>query len=163
MLFSLPRQRRPYGGFTIVELVVVIAVLGLLAAIIVPRFVGPDAFASRGFYDEATSVVRFAQKISVAWRREIFVCVTASSVTASAVAGCGTPLIHPATGGPLTAAAPAGVTLSPVAFSFTAPLATQVGGRPNPDTQIVIAIASTIAGDPARSITVERETGYVHP
>lgn len=149
-------SQRGTSGFTVVELVVVIGVVGLLAAIIAPRFVGPDAFASRGFSDEAINVVRFAHKTAIAWRRPIIVCVTATSVSAAAAAGCGTPLTHPATGSPLTASAPGGVTLAPTGdFSFDGL------GRPSAATTIVLT--STIAGDPARQIVVEAETGYVHP
>ena len=152
------RTAEQQHGFTVIELVVTIAIVGLLVAVAFPRFVGVNTFESRGFYDSAQSVVRFAQKTSVAWRREIFVCVTSTGVTASAVAGCGTPLVNPATGAALSATAPGGISLSAVNFSFVLP-----GGRPNPDAQIVIAVTSTIAGDPARQIVIERETGYVHP
>jgi len=145
-------------GFTLVELVTVITILGLLAAVVGPRFVGRDAFASRGFYDEAQSVVRYARKTAVAWRRPVFVCVTATAVAAGSVSGCGSLLIHPATGDPLTTTAPSGVTLSPTGnFSFNG------AGRPNPNAQVTITLTSTIAGDPVRQIVVEAETGYVHP
>ena len=147
-------------GFTIVEMVIVIAVLGLLAAVVGPRFVGRDAFASRGFYDEAQSVVRYAQKTAVAWRRPVYVCVTATAVKAGSLNNsCASSLlVHPATGAPLTTTAPGGVTLSPTGdFSFDG------AGRPNPNAQVTITLTSTIAGDPARSIVVEAETGYVHP
>jgi len=148
------------GGFTIVEMVIVIAVLGLLAAVVGPRFVGRDAFASRGFYDEAQSVVRYAQKTAVAWRRQVYVCVTATAVKAGSLNNsCASSLlVHPATGAALTTTAPTGVTLSPTGnFSFDG------AGRPNPNAQVTIAITSTVAGDPARQIVVEAETGYVHP
>lgn len=142
-------------GFTMVEIVITIAILGLLAAVIGPRFVGRDAFASRGFYDEAQSVVRYAQKTAIAWRAApIFVCVTATEVRAGTASGCATPLVHPV-GGELKTTAPAGVTLTPASFSFDG------AGRPNPNAQVTIAIASTIAGDPARQIVVEAETGFV--
>lgn len=144
-------------GFTLVEVVVTIVILGLMAAVIVPRFVGRDAFASRGFHDEAQSVVRYAQKVAIAWRRPVFVCITATRVSAGTVSGCGTLVVHPLTGDPLTTTAPSGVTLTPASFSFDG------GGRPNPNAQTTIALASTIAGDPARQIVVEAETGYVHP
>jgi len=147
-------------GFTMVEMVVVIVIVGLMAAVIGPRFVGRDAFASRGFYDEAQSVVRYAQKTAVAWRRPVYVCVTATAVKAGSLNNsCASSLlVHPATGAALTTTAPAGVTLSPTGnFSFDG------AGRPNPNAQVTIAIASTIAGDPARQIVVEAETGYVHP
>jgi MSHA pilin protein MshC len=144
-------------GFTMVEVVVTIVIVGLLAAVIGPRFMGRDAFASRGFYDEAQSVVRYAQKTAIAWRRPVFVCVTATTVSAGTVSGCGSLVAHPATGDPLTTTAPSGVTLTPASFSFDG------GGRPSPNAQVTIPIASTIAGDPARQIVVEAETGYAHP
>lgn len=144
-------------GFTIVELVVTIAILGLLAAVVGPRFVGRDTFASRGFYDEAHSVVRYAQKMAIAWRRPVFICITATTVSAGTVAGCGTLLVHPATGASLATTAPSGVTLTPASFSFDG------AGRPSPNAQVTIAFTSTIANDPARQIVVEAETGYVHP
>ena len=148
-----------YGtGFTVTELIVTISVVALLAAIAVPRFVGPDSFRSRGFYDSAKSVVRFAQKTAVAWRREVFVCVTATRVKAGTAAGCATPIQNPVTGGDLdTLDAPSGVTLTAAAFSFDS------AGRPNPNAAVTITLTSTIPDDPVRQIVVERETGYVHP
>ena len=145
-------------GFTIMELVAVILIVGLLGAVLGPRFIGRDAFASRGFYDEAQSVVRYAQKTAVAWRKTVYVCVTATVVSAGTVSGCGTLLVHPATGAALTTTAPSGVTLAPtVNFGFDG------AGRPSPNVQVTIALTSTIADDPARNIVVEAETGYVHP
>ena len=145
------------SGFTVVELVVTIGIVGLLAAIAIPRFMGASGFQSRGFYDSAKSVVRFAQKTAIAWRKDVFVCVTATSVSAGTAAGCATPIVNPVTGNALSAAAPSGVTLTTAAFSFDS------AGRPNPNAAVTITLTSTIAGDPARQIVVERETGYVHP
>jgi len=153
-------RRFDHRGFTQVELIVVIAITGLLAAVAIPRFVARDSFDSRGFHDESHGVVRFAQKTAIAWRRTISVCVTGISVSAhsGAVASCSPlPAIlpHPATGGDLRATAPAGVTLSPVLFSFDGM------GRPSAGT--TIAFTSTVPGDPSRQIVIEAETGYVHP
>jgi MSHA pilin protein MshC len=144
-------------GFTMVELVTTVVIIGILAAIVMPRFIGNDAFASRAFYDEAQSVVRYAHKTAIAWRRPVFVCVTSTTVSAGAATGCASPIAHPVTGNALTTTAPSGVTLAPANFSFDG------GGRPNPNTQVTIAITSAFAGDPARQIVVEAETGYVRP
>ena len=144
-------------GFTIIELVVTMVIIGILAAIVMPRFIGNNAFASRGFYDEAQGVVHYAQKTAIAWRRPVFVCVTATSVSAGTVSDCSSLVAHPVTGDPLVTTAPSGVTLTPVSFGFDA------GGRPNPNTQTTITFSSGFAGDPARQIVVEAETGYAHP
>jgi len=151
-------SQRGASGFTVVELVVTIGIVGLLAAIAVPRFMGASGFQSRGFYDSAKSVVRFAQKTAIAWRKDVFVCVTATKVSAGTAAGCATPIINPVTGAALdTGNAPSGVTLTPAAFSFDS------AGRPNPNAAVTITLTSTIPDDPVRQIVVERETGYVHP
>ncbi len=150
-------RRRTTMGFTVVELVVVLTIAGIVALVAIPRFMGVSGFQSRGFYDSAKSVVRFAQKTAIAWRKDVFVCVTATGVSAGTAAGCATPIVNPVTGSALSATAPSGVTLTPVAFRFDS------GGRPNPNAAVTITLTSTIADDPVRQIVVEAETGYVHP
>jgi len=140
------------AGFTLVELVVIIALLGIVAAVAAPRLFQAGTFQSRGFYDTSAAVIRLAQKTAVAWRRDVFVCVTATTVTAGTAVGCGTPLTYPS-GAPATETAPAGVTLSPAAFSFD--------GLGRPSAAATITFTSTIAGDPPRQITVAAQTGYV--
>ena len=58
----------------------VLVIIGVLAAIAAPQFVTTRGFASRGFYDEALGVVRFAQKTAIAWRRAVTVCVSATEI-----------------------------------------------------------------------------------
>src|SRR5881392_1436352 len=110
-------SRRPprSHGFTLVELVIVIVLTGILGAVAASRLLTPKGFASRGFYDEAQAVVRFAQKTAIAWRRSIFVCVTATDISAISNNDCAAPvaLTHPLTGAALKSTATAGVTLSP--------------------------------------------------
>lgn len=163
-------RRSPSHGFTVVELVVTIVILGILAAIAIPRFAGRDTFDSRAFFDQATETVRYAQKVSVASRKQVYVCVTTSSITASLAADCSTPLGHPVTGAPLAVSKPSAMSdLTPLNFSFGAPETSppQTGGQPCTSALPCIGAQITIAlpgvpGDPARQIVVERETGYVH-
>jgi MSHA pilin protein MshC len=161
MEILLSRNHGQSRGFTLTELVVVIVIVGIMALVAIPRFIGVDSFKSRGFSDEAAGVVRYAQKTAIAWRSTVFVCVTATGVTASSASGCASPITHPATGGNLAATAPSGVSLPTVEFRFDG------AGRPRDSGgglsgTITIPITSAIAGDPARQIVVEAETGYVH-
>jgi MSHA pilin protein MshC len=157
------------SGFTLMELVVVLVIVGIVGAVVAPRFISSRGFASRGFYDEAQAVMRFAQKTAIAWRRSIYVCVTATEISAISNNNCAapTPVTNPMTGAALKSTAPPGVTLSPTGVS---PLLcfNGIGGPMPPATctgtsaSATITLTSTISGDPARQIVVEAETGYVH-
>jgi MSHA pilin protein MshC len=152
-------RRRPLSshGFTLGELVLTIVIMGILAAVAIPRLMSSSAFSSRGFYDEAQAVVRYAQKTAIAWRRTIVVCVSANEVRAISNADCNAPvaITHPVSGAALASTAPEGVALSPIgSFSFD--------GMGRPSAAMTITLTSSITGDPARQIRVAAETGYVH-
>src|SRR2546422_3132558 len=152
MSLQRPARRR---GFTLAELVMTIVIIGILIAVTAPRFVSWKGFSSRGTYDEAQAVVRFAQKTAIAWRRTIYVCVSATEISAISSADCAAPayLKHPLTNADLRSPATAGVTLSPVGnFSFN--------GLGSPNAAVTITLTSPIADDPTtRLIVVESETG----
>lgn len=150
----------PASGFTMVELVVVIVILGILAVVAIPRLIGVEAFNTKGFSDRVAAGLRYAQKQAVAKRRNVCVGVSAATVTfnyasaAGAGAACDTPLAGPGGQSPFVVAVePRGlgtVTLSPVTtFSFSAL------GRPSAGQSI------TVTGDGIVIITVEPETGHV--
>lgn len=65
-------------GFTLVELVVTLVIIGALAAVSAPIFFSADAFRQRGFFNETLSAVRYAQKLAVASGCTVRVQVTAA-------------------------------------------------------------------------------------
>jgi len=149
-----PRLGGNQRGFTLIELIMTMVIIGILAVVVAPRFLGTSVFQSRGFADQVQASLRYAQKEAIAQHQYVCAAFTANSVTLStgATAGCGTPLLSP-TGGAYAITAPAGIAFAtvPTAFSFNAL------GQPIPNAKQMINITGA-----TNAITIEAETGYVH-
>jgi len=151
------------SGVTLVELVTIIVIIGILVVVVAPRLLGKQGFESRGFYDQAQSIVRHAQKIAIAQRQSppkspLYVVITASQISVCYDAGCTSPVIDPVASTPgaaLAVNAPNGVTLGPDTFSFDG------SGTPSFAAQRAIYVNSS-GGDINRTFYVEAVTGYVH-
>ena len=146
--------KRP-AGFTLVELVMVIVIAGILAAVVAPRFFDASIFQSRGFADQVQATLRYAQKEAIAQRRYVCVAFTANSVslTIGATAACGSNLP------PLSGSGPTySVTANPASINFTAvPAGFYFNALGVPSTGQTIFINGA-----TNSIVVEAQTGYVH-
>lgn len=159
----LTRGKTYHAGFTMIELITVMVIVGIMGAAIIPRFFDRNSFDSRGFYDQTISTLRFAQKIAIAQRR--LVCVTfpttsrivLKTTSNFADVNCTVSPVdlknpsgnYPAGQTTYTIDAPSGVVLAGAAdFNFT-PL-----GRTN------IAVAPITVGG-GFTINIDQETGYV--
>ena len=144
-----------------VELVVVIVLVGVLAAVAIPRFVGRQGFEARGFFDAASAAVRYAQKTAIAQRRQVFVVVTATTFSVCYDAACTVPVTDPSTSAALLVDARRGVPAL-AAPANVAPAGTfSFNGLGRPSAAQALVFTPAEAGDVTRTLSVAGETGYL--
>jgi len=146
-------------GYTLVELVTVIVILGILAAFAVPRFFDAQVFEERGFYEEVAAALRYGQKIAVGSGCPVRVTITAggydlkqqtvaSNRCDPADSTWAVAVMMP-TGQTAAGTAPAGITLGPVrTYQLDGLGQTDLGG----DLTVTVG---------ALSMTVQAKSGYV--
>lgn len=147
-------------GFTLIELIAVITIVGILSAIAGPKFIGRDVFEVRGAQGTLLSALRYAQKTAIAQRKTVFVTVntTAKSLCLGYNASCSNAVIDPATKAAYSKTLSSDTTLT----SSNTSLAFDGLGRPVPNASATYTLQNAIdTSQPAKVITVEAETGYV--
>jgi MSHA pilin protein MshC len=156
-------------GFTLAELIVVLLLTSILAAVAIPRLFNQGEFAARGARDFVGAALRYAQKSAVAMRRNVCVSLGTTSLgvtyasTAGSTQACGSgnALANPANGLPYSDASnvlPGGASLA-----GTASVSFDALGRPMSAALSPLTTALTISvNGNATPITIEPETGTVH-
>lgn len=151
-------------GFTLIELIVVIAITAVLAITILPRFANKTDFDQAGYKAQLTSAMQFGRKIAVASRR--YVCVTVSGNALSLALdpnlpdsltniSCTVGLNLPGSSSS-SMAAPSGITLSSASFGFDP--SGQAVSSPGVTTTASISVTSSSG---TQTVYVE-SGGYVH-
>lgn len=182
----LRNAREP--GFTLVELIIVMVVIGVLATIGVSRFFERQSFDTRTFVDQTQFMLRYAQKLAVAQNRPVYVRLNGSSValcfnySGSGDCSSGNFVLTPGLSNSRSTVTVSACASSstwycegvPAGVSYTATPATSyfyfdAQGAPFTSLDISPTPTSTftrlqirITGDGNHDIFVEPETGYVH-
>ena len=146
-------------GFTLVELVTVIVLLGILSVYAAPKIFDLGIFRARGFFDETQSALRYAQKLAVGSGCAVQVTITSSSYALNQPSACnGSPfdqlVPHPDGSPSFAATAPAGVILAPATTLVYNSLGQISVGIPIADAFKEIKVGT-------ETLHLWRESGYV--
>lgn len=148
------------AGFTLVELVMTLALLGILAAVVGPQVFSTNTFEARGFHDETLALLRFAHKSAIAQRRPVCVTFTTTSAQlaidadrnqATGASGCEASLTGPRGDSPGT------ITARGSAQYAALPAVIVIDGLGQPAAGQTIQVVGVV-----KQVTVEPTTGFVH-
>lgn len=146
-----------------IELIVVMIVMGILAAMAAPRLVSWQTIDQLGFRDDLRAMLRHAHKLAMTQNRDVCVVLSAAAGTATAVYGAANacnpaqPVDDPSEGQPYTVKAPTGLALTAQTIYFvkgTGVLWPTPAG--NPSVQNI-----NIGSLPVPTLSVHSETGFV--
>jgi MSHA pilin protein MshC len=158
-----PRARA--AGFTMVELVVVMILVGVLAAIGIPRLMGDKNMQAVVFGDQVVSGLRRAQKIATGHRRVVCATVGTQAVVlrlnACDTAGLAIGGVDDGDFATTDSALSATPTVATLYFQPDGRITSDAAGTSAVTASIAIAGKSDGQTTTVRTINVEGTTGYV--
>jgi len=148
-------------GFTVIELVTCIIVLGLLAALAGPRFVDTQSVNQLGYINELAAALRYAEGVAVATGCNVQVTINAAGYSAKqralaagntcAAAGAYNLQVLRADGSPLSGTPPSNANVAAGGVIVFAPSPTSVVANPPPP---ALAVGT-------HTLTVDAASGFV--
>ena len=150
-------------GFTLVELITVMLVLGILSAVALPRLMDSRTLSGASYQSDVVSALRYAQKSAVSHRRLVCATFTATTITLAIASA------NPASACDTAFASPDGAAYQSKDGSVQASgyppgglLYFQPGGTITSDGAGANLFSGSIAiSGQARTIAIQGATGYV--
>jgi len=157
-------NRRRSRGFTLVEVVVVMVIVGIVAVTGFSRFSSATAFHERGFANEVLSAIHYAHRLASAGGCHLRIQMGSGNLTVSSWPTClpadhsvaSTAIAHPQHSGTFVTPVPAGLTVGTLDIYFDG------RGRPyTTSSETLTTTVSTLAIG-GRSLSIEPQSGYTH-
>ena len=150
-------------GFTIVELVVTIIILGVIASVAGPRFFGTSSYEAMGFSQTLSTSLGYAQKLAMSTGCHTRVAIVSDSLNlyqgnSSCTDSDLTRNVQRVTGGNFSEAVPGALSVDSMDIYF------DTRGRPREyaDGALLTSTKTVNVDGGARQVKIEAETGFVY-
>lgn len=153
------QREKTEQGFSLIELIMVIVILGTISVSVIPKFFETSDFAEHAFVNDTLNALRYAQKLAVATHCDVQVSFSANSYVLkrpATISNCGVStssftlsVTHPGTGSASYTGSESGVLLS----SSPSSIVFYALGDASTDATISVA---------GNTLEVEEKTGFIY-